>query len=82
MRSIKLTIEEWFNRVEDDTLREKLLINLRDEMSVKFEWSLSKCIENGFWWRNTQEGQEFWDDICTKASEGKIRLKAPETKQS
>lgn len=64
------TVKEWFETIEDNEVKEKALSNLDNPNAYPYPKevceTLSEAILNGFSWRFTAEGYEYWDEICNK----------------
>lgn len=60
------TIKEWFESVEDEDLRKKLLSNMDEEDQDNEEPSLLEAIRGSFIWNDTPEGHEYWISQCNR----------------
>jgi len=64
------TVKGWFKTIEDKEVKEKALKNLGNPNTYPFPDDVCECLSeailNGFSWRFTPEGYEYWDTICTQ----------------
>ena len=68
------TIEEWFNLVKDEELKNKLLNYMDEWVKDNQIEKLSEAIHEGFFWDSTTEGFDYWDDIANKAELNQITI--------
>lgn len=61
------TIKEWFESIEDETIREKALANLINDMSEIPEKSLSEALVGSFSWTKSPEGFNYWYSVYNEA---------------
>jgi hypothetical protein len=54
------TTEEWFNSLKED-YRAKALNNMKNPKAEHF--SLAGAISNGFDWKETPEGKDYWNSV-------------------
>jgi hypothetical protein len=57
------TIKEWFLSIEDPEIRYRALYNLSKKDGDKIVGSFNEAIDNGFKWKWTPEGFDYWGKI-------------------
>jgi hypothetical protein len=63
-------IKDWYWSIEDPEIRYRALVNVSEKDGDKIVGSFKEALENGFEWKLTPEGYEYWD----KFSETEITL--------
>lgn len=62
------TVRQWFETIEDKEVKEKALRNINMSETYPFPEVIcethASAIQKGFSWRFTEEGYEYWDNIC------------------
>ena len=57
-------IKDWFWSIEDPEIRYRALVNVSEKDGDKIVGSFKEAIENGFEWKHSIEGYEYWDKFC------------------
>jgi hypothetical protein len=57
------TTKEWFDTIPDPEIRERALANIDENAKDEKEPSLVLALTNGLYWKNPEEGLQFWTDM-------------------
>jgi hypothetical protein len=57
-------IKDWFWSIEDPEIRYRALVNVSEKDENKIVGSFKEALENGFEWKHSIEGYEYWDKFC------------------
>ena len=64
------TIKEWFESVENEWMREKLLDNYNVDNTHNIEESFLEALRNSFVWVDSKDGSDYWCDISVRLQKG------------
>lgn len=68
------TLKEWFESVQDKTIRQELLNNTPEKSLIKTAPNLQEALYTAFRWKETEQGYNYWSEFTDKVKKNEVKL--------